>query len=201
MAESFTLQSNEGPRRNYQTAQVDYAVAAAVPELLERSPATVSALPIQPWSDSSLALAQPLGAYLDLEDLPCFEVVNDQFQRQGVIFDNAIALCPSNPAFPPRSGRNVLMGSPKNGLIEAKFLYPMSVISGFVTSSRRTVLSAYDANDQVIAEVELAEANLANSHSSLPPNVELFLAAPNIHRIVFYAFGGHLTLDDISFSR
>lgn len=202
MTESFTLPTNESsPRSNYRASHADFAVMAAVPELLERSPVAAVGLPIQPWSESSLAVVQTQGRYLDLEDLPCFEVVNNQFQQHGVIFNNAIALCPSNPAFPPHSGKNVLMGSPKNGLIEAKFLYPMSAVSGFVTSSRRTVLSAYDVNNQLIAEVELAEANLANSNSSLPPNTELFLAASNIYRVVFYAFGGHLTVDDISFSR
>jgi hypothetical protein len=200
MAESLGFRSQKsGPWKQPQASSADLATSVAVPELLERSPGVASPLPIQPWSEASLAVVQPRQRYLDLEDLPCFEVVRDQFQSQGVVFNNAIALCPSNPAFPPRSGKNVLMGAPKNGLIEARFLYPMSVVSGFVTSSRRTVLSAYDADDRLIAEVELAEANLANSTSSLSPNTELYLTAKNIHRVIFYAFGGHLTVDDISF--
>ncbi|MBD1860763.1 hypothetical protein H6F72_03660 [Trichocoleus sp. FACHB-46] len=171
-----------------------------VSELLDRPPVAVS-LPIQPWSESSLAVARPWQVQLDLENLACFEVVNYQFQHQGVIFDNAIALWPSNPAFPPRSGTTVLMGAPKTGLIEAKFLHPVSSVSGFVTSPRCTVLSAYDHNDQLIAVAELTEGNLANSNSSLPANAELFLTASNIYRVVFSTFGSHLTLDDISFSR
>ena len=211
MAESFGFQThNSSPYKKYQSSPVDLAAMGSVPErsvpeilvpeLLERSPVT-AALPIQPWSESSLAVAQPSQVQLDLEDLACFEVVNHQFQKQGVVFQNAIALHPSNPAFPPRSGRNVLMGAPKPGVIEARFLHPMSAVGGFVTSSRRTVLSAYDYNNQLIAEVELATANLANSHAAIPANAELFLTANNIHRVVFYAFGGHLTVDDISFSR
>lgn len=206
MAESFGFQThNSSPCKKYQSSPADLAATSSVPErsvpeLLERSPVT-AALPIQPRSESSLAVAQPSQVQLDLEDLACFEVVNRQFQRQGVVFQNAIALHPSNPAFPPRSGRNVLMGAPKPGVIEARFLHPMSAVGGFVTSSRRTVLSAYDYNNQLIAEVELATANLANSHASIPPNAELFVSANNIHRVVFYAFGGHLTVDDISFSR
>ena len=206
MAESFGPRIHKSsPCRKCQSSQGDLAATISVPEpllteLLERSPVT-AALPIQPWSESSLTVAQPSRVQLDLEDLACFEVVNRQFQQQGVVFENAIVLHPSNPAFPPRSGRNVLMGAPKNGLIEARFVHPMSAVGGFVTSSRRTVLSAYDYNDQLIAEVELAKANLANSHASIPANAELSLTASSIHRVVFYAFGGHLTLDDISFSR
>jgi len=206
MAESSELRTNKSsPRRKYQSFQVDRVATPSapellLPELLERSP-VIAALPIQPWSESSLAVAQPLQVQLDLENLACFEVVKHQFQQQGVIFENAIALQPSNPAFPPRSGKNVLMGAPKNGLIEARFLHPMSAVGGFVTSSRRTVLSAYDYHNQLIAEVELAAANLANSHARISANAELSLTASNIHRVVFYAFGGHLTVDDISFSR
>jgi hypothetical protein len=212
MTESFGFRAHKSSSpKKYQSSSTDLTAAASVPErlmsellaaeLLERSPVTTAPLPIQPWSESSLAVGRPLQMQLNLEDLACFEVVNRQFQEQGVIFENAIALHPSNPAFPPRSGRNVLMGAPKNGLIEARFLAPMSAVGGFVTSSRRTVLSAYDYHNQLIAEVELTAANLANSDSSLPANAELSLMARNIHRIVFYAFGGHLILDDISFSR
>ena len=205
MAESSSLRTHKSslPRKD-PLSQADLTATTSVPELLlpellERSP--TAAMPIQPWSESSLAVVQSRQVQLDLEDLTCFEVVNRQFQPQGIIFENAIALHPSNPAFPPRSGRNVLMGAPKPGVIEASFLHPMSAVGGFVTSSRRTVLSAYDYNNQLIAEVELATANLANSHASIPANAELLVTANNIHRVVFYAFGGHLTVDDISFSR
>ncbi|MEP0870951.1 hypothetical protein NDA01_14175 [Trichocoleus desertorum AS-A10] len=201
MAESLSLRtekSNSG--RNYQRFNSDLEATPLVSELLDRPPVAAS-LPIQPWSESSLAVARPWQVQLDLGNLACFEVVNHQFQHQGVIFDNAIALWPSNPAFPPRSGTTVLMGAPKTGLIEAKFLHPVSSVSGFVTSPRCTVLSAYDHNDQLIAVAELTEGNLANSNSSLPANAELFLTASNIYRVVFSTFGSHLTLDDISFSR
>src|SRR5687768_10958985 len=104
--------------------------------------------------------ASPQEAYLDLEDLACFEVVAQQFQRQGVTFTNAIALHPSNPAFPARSGQTLLMGAPHPGLIEARFHRPIGFISAFVTASRPTVLSAYDSQDRLIAEATLKEANL-----------------------------------------
>ncbi len=137
---------------------------------------------------------------LDLEDLKCFEVVERQFEKWGVIFSNAIAIQPSNPAFPPRSGNIVLLGSPKNGFLEATFLQPVHYISGYVTSSRRAVLAAYASDGQPIAHAELPEANLADSDSPIPPNAQLCLQAPNIHRVTFFTFDGHITLDDFTFS-
>lgn len=137
---------------------------------------------------------------LDLEDLKCFEVVERQFEKWGVIFSNAIAIQPSNPAFPPRSGNIVLLGSPKNGFLEATFLQPVQYVSGYVTSSRRAVLAAYSIDGQPIAHDELPEANLANSNSSIPPNAQLCVTAPNIHRVTFFTFDGHITLDDFTFS-
>lgn len=202
MADSFRLGTHESsPGRKSPSSHSDFAPTTLVPELLERSPVTAAPLPIQAWSEASLAVPRSLEVQLDWEDLSCFEIVNHQFRQHGVIFDNAIALYPSNPAFPPRSGRTVLMGAPQYGWIGAKFLDPVTFVGGFITSSRRTVLSAYDHNDQLVGEVELTAANLANSNSSLPANAELFISAHNIHRVVFSALGGHLTLDDFSFSR
>jgi hypothetical protein len=154
--------------------------------------------PIHPLGASPFA--SPQQTYLDLEDLVCFEVVDRQFQKQGVTFTNAIALHPSNPAFPARSGQTLLMGAPHPGLIEARFHRPVSFISAFVTASRPTVLSAYDSQDRLIAETTLKEANLEGSDTTLPPNIELCLCTPHIHRVVFSAVGGHLTIDDVSFS-
>jgi hypothetical protein len=146
---------------------------------------------------------------LDWEDLQCFEVVNHQFQDWGVAFANAIALRPSNPAYPPYSGVMVLMGAPKQGWLETTFSQPVRFVSGFITSSRRTVLTAFDHHDRVVARTEsaganlansnLANSNLANSKTSHAPNVKLSLYAPNICRVTFQTFNGHLTLDDFCF--
>ncbi len=148
---------------------------------------------------SNLPLQTLTQIRLDLEDLKCFEVVDRQFQRWGVNFGNAIALHPSNPAFPCRSGMTVLMGAPKNGWLEVTFTYPITWISAFVTSSRRTVLSAYDRDDKPIAHAEIPGPNLAGSDSPIPPNAELTLKTNNIYRLTFYAFDGQLTIDDFSF--
>lgn len=137
---------------------------------------------------------------LDLEDLECFEVVDRQFETWGVRFSNAIALQPSNPAFPTRSGKTVLMGAPRSGRLEATFNVPVNYVSGFITSSRRTVLSAYDAENRPVASTSSDSGNLAGSNSKLSPNVQLSLQAANIRRIIFHTFDGELTLDEFSFS-
>ncbi|MBE9179871.1 hypothetical protein IQ268_14970 [Oculatella sp. LEGE 06141] len=141
----------------------------------------------------------PACVRLDLELLKCFEVVDRQFQQAGVTFANAIALRPSNPAYPSYSGTTVLMGSPKSGWVEATFSSPVRFVSGLVTSSRRTVMAAFDANNRPLGQVVTDGANLAGSDSRIAPNVELSLRADEIHRVTFYAFDGHLTIGDFSF--
>lgn len=136
---------------------------------------------------------------LDLEALKCFEVVDRQFLDWGVKFANAIALHPSNPAFPAYSGITVLMGAPKSGWLEVSFTKPVSFVSAFVTSSRRTVLSVYDRQDKPIAHAEIPGPNLAGSNSPIPPNAELKVNANNIYRATFYSFDGQITLDNFIF--
>jgi hypothetical protein len=191
MAEQLRFQTEYAQEGATREPQVDFA------EMPERV-----GLPLQDvdFSPSELANTTPVCVHLDLEELECFEIVDQQFQEYGVEFSNAIALYPSNPAFPSRSGSKVLIGSPKNGWVEATFRCPVRFVSGFVTSSRRTVLAAFDANNQPVAQAETPGPNLAGSESDVPPNVQLSLKAANIHRITFYAFDGQLTLNDFSFS-
>lgn len=134
-----------------------------------------------------------------LEELKCFEVVEHQFAHWGVTFSNAVAIQPSNPAFFTRSGATVLMGAPKSGQIEITFKYPVHWVSGLVTSSRRTVLSAWDIDGNSIVQDEMPGPNLAGSNSPIPPSAPLRVKGPNIHRITFYAFDGQLVVDDLMF--
>jgi hypothetical protein len=136
---------------------------------------------------------------LHLEDLRCFEVVERQFQDLGITFKNAIALQPSNPAFPARTGSTVLMGAPKSGFLEAIFLYPATFFSGYITSSQRSILSAYDRDDKLLERTEMPGANLAHSDSAIPANYQMIVRIPNIHRITFYAFDGQIVVSDASF--
>ena len=144
-------------------------------------------------------VSTPAIVRLALEDLKCFEVVEHQFAHWGVTFSNAVAIQPSNPAFLAGSEATVLMGAPKSGLIEVTFKYPVRSVSGLVTSSRRTVLSACDTEGNLIVQDEMPAPNLAGSNSPIAPSAPLRVKAPNIHRISFYAFDGQLVVDDFIF--
>jgi hypothetical protein len=196
MTDLHPFQSKHSPELKYSK----FAVNNLEVDYLEKPDAKVS--PFQPIDStpSQLATCEPPECVsLDLEKLDCYEIVDKQFQTLGVTFKNAIALQPSNPAFPARSGKMVLMGAPRNGWLEATFCRPVRFVRGFVTSSRGTVLAAFDSNNKPIAQAKSTASNLTNSKSGLSPNVELSLSGKDIHRITFYTFDGHLTLNDFSF--
>ena len=164
-------------------------------------PKTVMASPCRSCakSDSNLLVIRPSSVCLNLEDLKCFEVVEHQFHHYGIALINAIALQPSNPAYPPRSGSTVLMGAPKSGWLEARFSEPVCMFSCYVTSSQRTILSAYDYQDKLLERQSMTGPNLAGSDSLIPPNALLRVEHPNISRITLYAFDGQLTVTDVNF--
>jgi hypothetical protein len=159
------------------------------------------ATPDRSCAGSEIRVVPPLSTCvrLALEDLKCFEEVEHQFGRWGLTFGNAVAIQPSNPAFLTTPGKTILMGAPKNGLIEVSFKYPICSLSGLVTSSRRTVLSAYDLYGTTIVQDEMPAPNLAGSNSPIAPNAPLRVKAANIYRITFYAFDGQLVVDEFTF--
>ncbi|NET32341.1 MAG: hypothetical protein F6K19_10080 [Cyanothece sp. SIO1E1] len=156
-------------------------------------------LPVEMASEAPITKSPSASVQLDFESLDCFEAVGDRFAERGVVFNNAIALHPSNPAFPTHSGSMVMIGAPKAGWLEVNFQCPVQAVSGYVTSSRRTLLIAYDAEDNLLAKDELPSSNLAGSDSKIAPNRQLSLKTPNIHRVAFQSLGGQLTVDDLSF--
>jgi hypothetical protein len=168
-------------------------------DLYEEAPRSLP-LPDLTLDTAGIATCLEICVRLDFEDLPSCTLVDRQFEAQGVRFANAIALRPSNAAYRPYSGDIVLMGAPKSGYLEALFLRPAQFVGGFITSSRRTILTAFDRHNQAIARAETPNANLAESDSRYLPNFPVHLSAANIHRVTFHAFDGHLTLDDFCFS-
>jgi hypothetical protein len=153
-------------------------------------------------TESGPLVAPSVGVRLDLEDLPSFAVVDQQYAPWGVLFSNAVAICPSNPAYPPRSGMMVLLGAPQDGWLEATFLQPVQYVSSFITSSRCTVMRAFNSRNQLIAQTE-SSVSLNPSHQYEPSatiaNLRLSLNASNICRITWHSFNGHLTVDDLCF--
>jgi hypothetical protein len=136
---------------------------------------------------------------LNFDNLQSFEVVERQYEQWGIIFNNSLAIRPSNPAFPTHLGKIVLMGSPKNGFLEASFLRPVSYVSALVTSSQRLVLSAYNQAGHLLNQKVLATANLADSDAAMSPNILLSVTANDIASVSFCAFDGQFTLDEFRF--
>lgn len=149
--------------------------------------------------ECDLSAANPPCVQLNLESLKSFEVVDRQFRSWGVTLSNAIALDPSNHAFPPRSGQIVLMGAPKSGWFEIIFHRPARFFNVYVTSSQRAILCAYDAQGQVLDQDDLRGPNLAHSDAQISPNVQLQVCGAEIARVTLYAFDGQITLDDPSY--
>jgi hypothetical protein len=195
MAEYIDSRSEAQPELRRSEPTLDYADAPQPLQGLDVLP-----FPMGVAAGSELApLRKSKRIRLNFAKLQPFELVNRQFQRLGVTFANAIALSPSNPAYPPYVGRTVIMGSPRGGWLEAKFDAPVKFVSSCVTSSRPTVMAAFDGNNQRVAQTEMRTANLAGSTSELPPNVELRINGEGICRVTFYSFDGQLTVGEFSF--
>lgn len=171
----------------------------AVTGLIDTEAATTAPCGSAAKCDPNLVVIKPFSLCLNLEDLKCFEVVEHQFDQYGITFKNAIALIPSNPAYPARSGKIVIMGAPKSGWLEVVFLQPVNYFSCHITSSQRTIMSAYDKLDQLLVRKSMTGSNLADSESPIAPNAQMKIKEPNISRITFHAFDGQLTIADLSF--
>lgn len=138
---------------------------------------------------------------LNLDTLKCFEVVTNQFQDMGVVFQNAIALEPSNPAYFSPTSKILLLGNPKQGWLEATFKMPVSAVQCQITSSQRTIMSVHNNQDLLLGRTELEEANLTGSVSTLNANQVLTLNFSEITKVTFYAFDGQITLSEFGFQR
>ncbi|AFY66157.1 hypothetical protein [Geitlerinema sp. PCC 7407] len=192
----------EASRKQTRTSRsrTQFSSSYASEETKTRDAAPLRAVPAAfQTATAALALVPADCIHLLWSDLECFSTVDRQFQQWGVTFSNAVALRPSNPAFPTYGGDLVLMGAPKQGWLEVKFRRPVRYVSSRVTSSRSLQMMAYDSNGQRIAAVPLLSPNCAESGSAVSPNAPLGLHADNIHRVVFSSFDGNFTLGNLCF--
>jgi hypothetical protein len=136
---------------------------------------------------------------INFDNLKSFEIVERQYESWGVVFNNSLAIQPSNPAFPTNSGATVLMASPKNGVLEVIFLEPVAWVSALVTSSQPLIFSAYNKAGQLLTQSTLPTPNLANSDSAMSPNTLLSVEAKDIQSVTFCAFDGQFTIDEFRF--
>jgi hypothetical protein len=167
------------------------------------SPPELPVLPLErrrsPWARVAQPQSTPIR--LDLSSLRSFEVVDDQYAASGVIFQNTIALHPSNPSFCQTPGQIVLMGAPKSGMLEARFTRPAKFVSITLTGSRRTVMTGFDVNGAIAGKAETTTGNLANSGSPYPHDLPLELHCQDgIQRIRIRSIGGQFTLSGVTFA-
>lgn len=129
---------------------------------------------------SSLPQALQAVLPLDLQVLKPLESVMHQFESRGVVFEDAIALIPSNPRFICRSGQFVLMPAhPDNTLA----IDPQPMVQRLYLCGRGTqpiVVKTWDADGNLQST---QTADLPPSDSTLLPCQILKLATEGIHRI------------------
>lgn len=142
-----------------------------------------------------LPIQSPQRIRLALEQLQCFELVERQFSSWGITFVNAIVLQPSNPAFGVQPNQTVLMGAPRSGWLEVHFQHPVRRVEALVTSSRRTILSAYNGQAEEIDRTEMTAKQSSRSLGIILPSEKLSVEAENIHKVTFYTFDGQLIVD------
>lgn len=150
-----------------------------------------------PWS---LQTSTP--TRLDFEDLSAFEIVKDQYRHQGIRFEHAIALEPSNPAFPLINGSRVLMPVAEQTCITLHFKQPVQHIGAWVTSARTINLTAFDTEGRQVGRVSLGPFSylaLSPQHTAQFPQQILQIKGRAIAKVVFES-SAPFTLDNLFFS-
>jgi hypothetical protein len=89
---------------------------------------------------------------LDFADLPVFESVQDRYQDQGIRFEGAIALRPSNPAFPVEPDAIVLASEGRQSKIAVRFEPLRQRVGANVTATQRVKLTLWNHKNEPIAE-------------------------------------------------
>ncbi len=139
---------------------------------------------------------------ISFEALSAFDRVTTQFESLGVRFHNAIALKPSNPAFPQDTDACVLLPTQNNSSLALDFVQPMTWIEVSVSSVQAVRLRGFDASDEVLTEAGDAYdyCNLGAHPNHELPQQQLRIAAAGLSKVVIES-DTPLTLNEISFGR
>ncbi|HEY9848388.1 MAG TPA: hypothetical protein V6D28_02940 [Leptolyngbyaceae cyanobacterium] len=149
---------------------------------------------------ASMEFATPKLVRLDFNDLKQFEQVSDRYRHLGVGFSGAIALQPSNPAFPNKSGSFVLMPMGNLMSLSAYFYKPIGWAGALVCSSRIVVLAAYDKEGNFLGQTStIGKSSNLEDREEESTSQQLQLNFPNIVKLEFYSCLP-FTLDDFFFA-
>jgi hypothetical protein len=90
--------------------------------------------------------------HLEFNQLGTFEPVQEQFWEQGVRFEGAIALQPSNPAFQADNNSPSVMPITGRSNITVHFRQPRQTVGAVVTAPRQITVTAFDQNDNLLGQ-------------------------------------------------
>lgn len=127
---------------------------------------------------------------LDFGKLRIFEQVLNCYEPLGIQFEHAIAIAPSNPAFIDEAqAPRVLMPEANRSEIAMRFPQPIQQLVATVRSTSSVVLTAYDAEGTLIAQMNSEIPRFTRGHGELGhlPQQPLELAGEKIKRAVLYS--------------
>ncbi|HEY9646878.1 MAG TPA: hypothetical protein V6C88_10930 [Chroococcidiopsis sp.] len=143
----------------------------------------------------------PEWVILDLQRLTAFETVEGQYKSEGVWFEGAIALYPSNSAFSPRPGALSLLPIAGRSNMVAHFAQPRQQVNASLTGARQVTVTAYDHANRVLAKHSAGNRNYVSSQPAQTtafPQHEMKLSSHGIAKVTFDS-DAPFTLDAIAY--
>lgn len=140
---------------------------------------------------------------LDFQDLTAFECVTEQYRHLGVYFSGAIALEPSNPAFPPKSTAFVLMPLGHEMMITVTFDTLASQIGAWVCGAGSVILTAFDSKGKILKQASTTASPwlaLSNQEQGAWPQHQLELKQHGIAKVMFHSSSPFI-VDNLFFSQ
>ena len=140
---------------------------------------------------------------LDFQDLTAFERVTEQYRHLGVYFSGAIALEPSNPAFPPKSTAFVLMPLGHEMIITVTFDTLARRIGAWVCGAGSVVLTAFDSDGKILKQASTTASpwfTLSHQERGAWPQQQLELNQRGIAKVMFHSSSPFI-LNDFFFSQ
>jgi hypothetical protein len=131
-----------------------------VAPLVQQGCPTLVPAPAQSWKLANFI-------QLNFSELRPFEVVHHQYQQWGIEFEQAIALLPSNPAFTDIHHPVGLMPI-AHPYMAIRFHQPRQVIKAKLVGARAILITAFDAENRVVARYDLERCSTPNLNWTAP---------------------------------
>lgn len=170
-----------------------FAAMSHSPTLADFKPFAPAQRPVS-W----LPAVEPAPSYsLAFARLSAYELVQHQYADQGIVFEGAIALLPSNSSFYEQSPQIVLMPTSQRRSIVITLSRPLQRVALRVRGYRDICLSALDASGHCVAHCRTLRHRYAVDQSKAPLE-ELILEGRSVHSLVVESLSP-FTLESFSF--